>query len=157
MRAIAGRDSGTSVKILIADDDATSRFVLAGVLKKFGHEVRSSKMDGREAWEAMRGPDAPMLAILDWMMPGLAGAEVCRRIRTLPSDEPPYLILLTSMTEKADVVAGLGAGADDYLAKPFDPGELRARVEVGRRLDRAPNSDCARRATRSPRRRRTIR
>jgi len=121
------------MKILIADDDATSRLVLTGVLMKFGHEV-VAKVNGTEAWETMRRPDAPTLAILDWMMPGLAGVEVCRRVRSLKSDEPPYLILLTSMSEKADIVAGLEAGADDYLAKPFDPGELRARVDVGRRV-----------------------
>jgi diguanylate cyclase (GGDEF)-like protein len=121
------------MKILIADDDVTSRLVLAGVLKKWGHEVVASE-DGAEAWEAMRQSDAPTLAILDWMMPGLAGVEVCRRIRSLQSDQPPYLILLTARSEKADIVAGLEAGADDYLAKPFDPGELRARVDVGRRM-----------------------
>jgi two-component system, cell cycle response regulator len=121
------------VKILIADDDATSRLVLAGVLQKLGHEVIAT-VDGTGAWEVMRRPDAPALAILDWMMPGLTGVEVCRHVRSLPSDDPPYLILLTSMAEKADIVAGLDAGADDYLAKPFDPGELRARVDVGRRV-----------------------
>jgi two-component system, cell cycle response regulator len=121
------------VRILIADDEATSRLMLAGVLRKFGHDVIAT-MDGTEAWDQMRQPDAPILAILDLMMPGLTGLEVCQRIRGLASDEPPYLILLTSMAEKADVVAGLDAGADDYLTKPFDPGELRARVEVGRRI-----------------------
>jgi two-component system cell cycle response regulator len=121
------------VRILIADDDATSRLVLAGVLKKYGHEIVVTS-DGDEAWQAMQRADAPRLAILDWMMPGLAGVEVCRRIRSLNSDEPPYLILLTSLGEKADIVAGLEAGADDYLAKPFDSGELRARVDVGRRV-----------------------
>jgi two-component system, cell cycle response regulator len=121
------------VKILIADDEASSRLMLAGVLQKFGHEIVVTT-DGGEAWEVMRQPDAPTLAIFDWMMPGLTGVEVCQRIRGLASDEPPYLILLTSMGEKADIVAGLEAGADDYLAKPFDPGELRARVEVGRRI-----------------------
>ena len=121
------------MKILIADDDATSRLILAGVLQKFGHEVTAA-VDGTEAWEAMRRPGAPVLAILDWMMPGLTGVEVCRLIRGLESDEPPYLILLTSMAEKADIVAGLEAGADDYLVKPFDPGELRARIDVGRRI-----------------------
>jgi two-component system, cell cycle response regulator len=121
------------MKILIADDDVTSRLVLTGVLQKFGHDVVAT-MNGNEAWETMRQPDSPTLAILDWMMPGLDGVEVVRRIRSLGSDEPPYLILLTSMSEKADIVAGLEAGADDYLAKPFDPGELRARVEVGRRV-----------------------
>ncbi len=121
------------MKILIADDDVTSRLVLTGVLRKHGHEVVVT-VDGAEAWEAMRGPDAPALAILDWVMPGLAGVEVCRLVRGLQSDQPPYLIILTSRGEKADVVAGLEAGADDYLAKPFDPGELRARVDVGRRM-----------------------
>ncbi len=121
------------MRILIADDDATSRLVLTGVLQKFGHEVVAT-VNGTEAWEAMQRPDAPPLAILDWMMPGLAGVEVIRRVRSLESDEPPYLILLTSMSEKADIVAGLEAGADDYLAKPFDPGELRARVGVGCRV-----------------------
>jgi two-component system, cell cycle response regulator len=121
------------MKILIADDDATSRLVLMLVLQKFGHEVVAT-VDGTESWERMRGLDAPTLAILDWMMPGLAGVDVVRRIRSLGSDEPPYLILLTSMSEKADIVAGLEAGADDYLSKPFDPEELRARVDVGRRV-----------------------
>jgi len=121
------------VRILIADDDLTSRLVLAGVLKKWGHEVEAT-LDGAQAWEAMQRPDAPALAILDWMMPGLPGVEVCRRVRGVPSDQPPYLILLTAKDEKADIVAGLEAGADDYLSKPFDPGELRARVDVGRRI-----------------------
>ena len=121
------------MRILIADDDVTSRLVLAGVLRKCGHEVLATT-DGAEAWEALQRPDAPRLAVLDWMMPGLAGIEVCRRVRALASDQPPYLIILTARGEKADIVAGLEAGADDYLAKPFDPGELRARVEVGRRM-----------------------
>ena len=121
------------MRILIADDDVTSRLVLAGVLTKCGHEVVTA-VDGAEAWEAMQRPDAPALAVLDWMMPGLAGVEVCRRIRDLRSDQPPYVIILTSRGEKADIVEGLEAGADDYLAKPFDPGELRARVDVGRRV-----------------------
>jgi len=121
------------VKILIADDDLTSRLVLVGVLKKWGHDVVAT-VDGMEAWEAMQRRDAPALAILDWMMPGLTGVEVCSRVRGLRSDQPPYLIILTAKGEKADIIAGLEAGADDYLSKPFDPGELRARVDVGRRI-----------------------
>ena len=121
------------MKILIADDDMTSRLVLAGVLKKHGHDVVVT-VDGAEAWDALQRPDAPRLAILDWMMPGLDGVDVCRRARTIPSDQPPYIILLTSRDQKTDIVTGLEAGADDYLAKPFDPGELMARVAVGRRL-----------------------
>ena len=121
------------MRILIADDDVTSRLVLAGVLKKHGDEVVVT-VDGAEAWEAMQQPDAPRLAVLDWVMPGLAGVDVCRRARTIQSDQPFYIILLTSRGDKTDVVTGLEAGADDYLAKPFDPGELLARVDVGRRM-----------------------
>jgi two-component system cell cycle response regulator len=121
------------VKILIADDDVTSRLVLAGVLKKHGHDVVVT-VDGAEAWDALQRPGAPRLAILDWVMPGLSGVDVCRRARTIESDRPPYIILLTSRGQKTDIVTGLEAGADDYLAKPFDSGELLARVDVGRRL-----------------------
>ncbi len=120
-------------KILIADDDVTSRLVLAGVLRKHGHEVVET-VNGAEAWAVLQGTDAPKLAILDWEMPGLAGVEVCRLARTIETNQPPYLILLTSRDQKTDIVTGLEAGADDYLAKPFDPGELMARVDVGRRL-----------------------
>jgi diguanylate cyclase (GGDEF)-like protein len=102
-------------------------------LKKHGHEVVVT-VDGGEAWAAMQLPDAPRLAVLDWIMPGLTGVDVCRRARTIQSDQPPYIILLTSRDQKTDIVTGLEAGADDYLAKPFDPGELMARVDVGRRL-----------------------
>ena len=121
------------MKILIADDDVTSRLILAGVLRKDGHEVVET-VDGLQAWDAMKGSDAPKLAILDWVMPGLAGVDVCRKARTIESSQPPYIILLTSLDQKADIVTGLEAGADDYLAKPFHPGELLARVDVGRRL-----------------------
>jgi len=121
------------MKILIADDDFTSRLVLSGVLRKHGHEVVET-VDGLEAWDALKQHDAPKLAILDWVMPGLSGVDVCRRARTIDSNQPPYIILLTSLDQKADIVTGLQAGADDYLAKPFDPGELLARVDVGRRL-----------------------
>jgi diguanylate cyclase (GGDEF)-like protein len=103
------------------------------VLKKRGYEVVAT-VDGAEAWDAIQQPEAPKLAILDWEMPGLAGVDVCRRARTIQSDQPPYIILLTSRGQKTDVVTGLEAGADDYLAKPFDPGELLARVNVGRRM-----------------------
>ncbi len=121
------------MRILIADDDVTSRVVLEGVLRKFGHEVVAT-VDGAEALEAMQRPDAPRLAILDRMMPGLGGLDVCRAIRSVPSDQPQYIIILTSEGEKGSIVDGLEAGADDYLAKPFDAGELRARVGVGARL-----------------------
>jgi two-component system, cell cycle response regulator len=135
---------GYLMKILIADDDFVSRTMLAALLKKIGYEVVETG-DGLTAWEELQKPDAPKLAILDWMMPGIDGLEIVRRIRSLSSmktsanDEcssadRPYLVMLTSRGEKNDIVTGLDMGADDYLAKPFHPGELRARVEVGRRL-----------------------
>jgi len=121
------------MRILIAEDDSTSRTILTGVLKKNGHEVVAT-INGAQAWQAMQNPDAPGLAILDWMMPEMNGPDVVRLIRAVPTDRPPYIIMLTSKSEKADIITGLDAGADDYLSKPFDPGELRARIEVGRRI-----------------------
>lgn len=121
------------MRILIADDDLTTRTVLTAVLQKCGHEVVAA-CDGTEAWALLQQPDAPRVAVLDWMMPGLEGREICRRVRARATDQPAYLILLTSRGEKRDVCAGLNAGADDYLAKPFDPVELGARVEVGGRV-----------------------
>jgi two-component system, cell cycle response regulator len=121
------------MRILIAEDDLTSRIVLMGVLKKQGHEVVAT-VNGMEALTAMQQPDAPRLAILDWMMPELDGVEVCRRIRAQETDRQLYIIILTSKDEKTDIITGLEGGANDYLAKPFDPGELHARIEVGRRM-----------------------
>lgn len=121
------------MRILIAEDDITSRSMLAAVLKKAGHEPLET-LDGEQAWAAMQRPDAPRIAILDWMMPKMTGMEVLRRVRELPSERPPYIFMLTTKTGKAEIIDGLDAGANDYLAKPFDAGELRARVEVGRRM-----------------------
>jgi two-component system, cell cycle response regulator len=121
------------MRILIAEDDFTSRIILTAVLKKDGHEVVEA-VNGADAWEALQKPDAPCLAILDWMMPEMDGPEVVSRVRALQTERPPYLIMLTAKGGKTDIIAGLDAGANDYLSKPFDPGELRARVEVGRRM-----------------------
>ena len=121
------------MRILIAEDDATSRTVLAGVLKKSGHEVVITT-NGSDAWEAVQQPGAPKLVILDWMMPGMNGLEIIRRIRGTPSAQPPYIIMLTARGEKADIVAALDTGANDYLVKPFDAGELQARIAVGQRM-----------------------
>ena len=118
------------MKILIAEDDAVSRRVLEVTLVRFGHEVVVAG-DGAQAWEVLQAEDAPRLAILDWMMPRLDGLEVCRLVRSLPSTTPPFLILLTAKSTKEEVVTGLDAGANDYLTKPFDRAELRARVQVG--------------------------
>lgn len=121
------------MRILIAEDDITSRTMLAGVLRKYGHEVVET-VDGEAAWEIMAREEAPRLAVLDLMMPRMDGLEVVRRIRAMDSKDPPYIIMLTTKAEKTDIAQGLDAGANDYLAKPFDAGELRARVAVGQRM-----------------------
>lgn len=121
------------MRILIADDDITSRTVLAAVLLKNGHEVVEAR-DGLEALAALDRADAPRIAVLDWMMPGIDGAEVCRRAQAARPERPPYLILLTTRGSKADIAAGLQAGANDYITKPFDARELVARLEVGCRV-----------------------
>jgi len=121
------------MKILIAEDDLTSRTLLSGALEKWGYEPFEAP-DGAVAWAFMQEADAPRLVILDWILPGLDGLDVVRRIRSLETDRPPYILLLTSKKEKENIVAGLEAGADDYVTKPFDPDELRARVMVGRRM-----------------------
>jgi len=121
------------VKILIAEDDVTSRLLLKRVLENWGYEVTATK-DGAEALRALQAEDAPRLAILDWMMPGMDGVDVCRRLRARETLQPTYIILLTALGDKESVVTGLNAGADDYVGKPYDPDELHARLEVGRRL-----------------------
>lgn len=121
------------MRILIAEDDKTSCNILKALLTKQGYEVVET-LDGAQALHAMLKDGAPSLAILDWLMPQMDGPDVVRRIRAVPSDHPPYIIMLTIKNEKMDIIAGLDAGADDYLAKPYDPGELYARVNVGRRI-----------------------
>jgi len=121
------------MKILIAEDDSTSRRILEAVLAKWGHDV-VSVADGNKALEKLRDTDAPKLAVLDWMMPEMDGVEVCRRLRQTEITTPTYTILLTARCDKKDIIEGLDAGADDYIAKPFDNDELRARINVGRRI-----------------------
>jgi len=121
------------MKILIAEDNVTTRRILETILVKWNYDVISA-CDGNDAWEKLQENDPPKLIILDWMMPGIDGIEICRRLRRKDSVDPMYIILLTSRDEKNDVVEGLGAGADDYISKPFDTEELRARIDVGRRV-----------------------
>ena len=121
------------MRVLIAEDDVTSRLLLKRVLEGWGYEVIATK-DGAEAWEALQAGDGPRLAILDWMMPQMDGVDVCRRVRAQETLQPPYLIVLTALGDKQSVVTGLDAGADDFVRKPYDPDELRARLAVGRRL-----------------------
>ena len=118
---------------MIAEDDAVSRRVLEATLVKWGYEVVVTT-DGQQALEALTHPEAPSLAVLDWMMPGLDGSEVCRRVRQTVGDRLLYLILLTAKGRKEDIVEGLTAGADDYVVKPFDRAELKARINVGERI-----------------------
>ncbi len=121
------------MKILIAEDDPVSRRLLEATLAKWGYEVVVTP-DGAEAWKALRARGAPPLAILDWMMPEMDAPEICRRVRHDPKARSTYVILLTALGQKKDIVAGLQAGADDYVTKPFDPEELRARIQVGVRV-----------------------
>jgi DNA-binding response OmpR family regulator len=121
------------MRILVAEDNGVSRYLLETHLKKWGHEPVPA-VDGTAAWEMMQREDAPALAILDWMMPGLDGVEVCRRARGRTDARPLYIILLTARADRQDTIDGLGAGADDYVTKPFDAAELRARVSVGVRV-----------------------
>jgi phosphoserine phosphatase RsbU/P len=120
------------MRILIADDDRMSTLMLSRNLERWGFEVVVAH-DGASAWAHIIGDTPPALAIVDWMMPIVDGIELCRRIRKASLSTPVYVILLTSRTSRQDLVAGLEAGADDYLTKPFDPDELRARIHVGQR------------------------
>ena len=119
--------------VLVADDDPASRRVVVAMLRKAGYEVVQAA-DGSQAWDVLQQDDAPQLAVLDWMMPGMDGTEVCRRVRQAPTDTPPYMILLTSRGTKVDIIDGLKAGANDHVTKPADEGELLARVHVGERV-----------------------
>jgi DNA-binding response OmpR family regulator len=121
------------MKVLVAEDDRVARRMLETVLSEWGYEV-TAVGDGLAALQALARADAPQLAILDWVMPGIDGSEVCRRVRAEPNPRPFYLLMLTVKRGREDVIAGLQAGADDYIAKPFDPGELEARLQVGRRM-----------------------
>jgi two-component system cell cycle response regulator len=122
------------MKILIADDDAVSRLLMQRTLEKFGYEVVLAE-DGRAAVEILSQPDGPRLALIDWMMPRLDGLGLCREIRSTRGDGAyVYILLLTSRQDAADVVAGLEAGADDYITKPCPPAVLRARLHTGLRI-----------------------
>jgi DNA-binding response OmpR family regulator len=121
------------MKILIAEDDLTSRRILEAILAKWNYEVIATG-DGLEAWQALQTENAPTIAIIDWMMPGMDGVEFCRKIRQTQTLTPTYIILLTSKAQQEDVVAGLEAGANDYIRKPFEREELRARIQVGERV-----------------------
>ena len=119
--------------MLVAEDDPIFRRLLESRLQSWGYQVITAE-DGTQAWELLQRPNTADLLILDWMMPGVDGIELCRRIRAIQQDRYRYILLVSGKDDKQDVVSGLEAGADDYLTKPFDIRELRARVRVGTRI-----------------------
>jgi two-component system cell cycle response regulator len=122
-----------SVKILIAEDDAVLLDALETKLAKWGYEVVATQ-NGDEAWQAVQAEDGPRIAILDWMMPGMDGLEVCRKIRESIKEPYIYIILLTALQGEEDLVSGMKAGADDYITKPFKSNELEVRLCAGIRV-----------------------
>lgn len=125
--------NSSPTRILIAEDHRVSRHLLERNLANWGFDVVSAE-DGQAAMDILEADDAPSLAVLDWMMPKLDGIEVCTRIRQRTDRPYIYLVLLTAKSQKEDIAAGLEAGADDYVIKPFDADELRARLKVGQRV-----------------------
>lgn len=121
------------MKTLIAEDDAVTRRMLEATLTKWGYTVVMAT-DGQEAWRILQQEDPPRLAVLDWMMPEMSGLEICRLIRQRPTAAYIYLILLTVMSQKENIIAGMEAGADDYIVKPFEAQELKMRLRAGQRI-----------------------
>ena len=121
------------MKILVADDDLTIRKILHSALVRLGYQVEIAA-DGDAAWAILQAPEAPTLAILDWQMPGMSGVEICRRLRERKNAAYTYVVLLSGLDSMEDMVAGLDAGADDYMTKPFKPAELKARLRSGQRV-----------------------
>lgn len=121
------------MKVLIADDEAVTLRMLEATLRRWGYQVVTAR-DGLEALRILREPDAPKLVVIDWLMPGLDGVELCHEIRSRGSEPYTYILLITGRRGQEDVVVGLSAGADDYIGKPFDPQELRVRLRAGKRI-----------------------
>lgn len=119
--------------VLIAEDDPVSQKLLTHTLEHWGYKI-TSVTDGDQAWEVLSQPNPPRIVILDWVMPGLDGVSICRKIRNLPTEYYTYLLLLTANAQQEDVIHGLEAGADDYVVKPFNPVELKARLRNGERI-----------------------
>jgi len=123
-----------SFKILIADDDNVTRRLIENILMRNAYEFISCQ-NGDDAFEELKDEDGPKLALLDWVMPGLQGIEICKKLRAIKFNINPYLIILTaSMNEKKDVLETFRTGANDFIEKPFDSNELLARVKLGREL-----------------------
>ncbi len=120
-------------RVLVAEDEAVTRLLLTSTLTRFGYDVVAVE-DGVRAWEILSGSRPPSLAVLDWQMPGLDGPQICERIRARQASSYTYVLLVTARSSKSDVVTGLSAGADDFISKPVDPEEMRARLRVGERV-----------------------
>ncbi len=121
------------MRVLIADDDAVLRHALKVHLERWSYEVVECA-DGGQAWEVLQSPSPPPIAIIDWNMPGIDGLTLCQELREIPALSGMYVVLLTSNHDKKEVVLGLESGADDYITKPFDWAELRARLRIGSRI-----------------------
>jgi DNA-binding response OmpR family regulator len=121
------------VRVLLAEDSGVIRVLLKQVLTKWGYEIVFAE-DGDAAWRILERADSPRIALLDWMMPGPDGLEICQRVRKAAREPRVYVILLTGKDQQEDVLRGLAAGADDYLRKPFDNAELEACMRTGRRI-----------------------
>ena len=121
------------MRVLAAEDNPVFQSMLRAMLTKWGYEPLTAR-DGNEAWRLLQAENAPRMAILDWMMPGMDGVEVCRRVRSAGREPYQYILLLTARTESQDLVDGMEAGADDYLTKPFIAQELRVRLRAGQRI-----------------------
>jgi len=121
------------MKILIAEDDNVTRHILEKSVTEMDFEVVSCK-NGHDAWKILQSENAPHLLILDWMMPGMDGLEICRKVREQAKEPYTFILLLTSKGEQDDFVKGMEAGADDYVVKPFNHNDLRVRLKAGRRI-----------------------
>ena len=121
------------MRVLIAEDNPVLQLLLERLITKWGHESVICK-DGAKAWEVFQEGEPPLLLILDWMMPGMDGVDLCKKIRALPDGDQFYVIMLTSKGETEDMVQGLQSGANDYVTKPFAHAELEARLQVGVRM-----------------------
>lgn len=130
---LARAPSAIPMRVLVAEDNPVFQSMLKTMLTKWGYQAVIAR-SGTEAWQVLESQQAPRLAVLDWMMPGMDGLEICRRIRSANREPYIYILLLTARTESQDLIEGMDAGADDYLTKPFNAHELRVRLHAGRRI-----------------------
>jgi len=131
--AESAASSATPMRILAAEDNPVFQSMLKTLLRKWGYDAVMAQ-NGSEAWEILESDTAPRLAVLDWMMSGMDGVQICRRVRSANREPYIYIVLLTARTDSEDLVEGMEAGADDYLTKPFNAQELRVRIRAGKRI-----------------------